>query len=576
MRRLDAVTTVTVAEHVTISRLALALAVRSTRRTLAWPWRFVADFSARGPRSLAIAPQDIRTSDPTVADDIYAGHFHFAGKVVDSHGISPFAIASGSPEWEASLVGFAWLRHLRAAESELARANARALIDEWISLQGNKSNTIAWQPMVAARRLMAWISHSPLVLEGADAAFYRRMMKSIGKHVLFLKRAIADGLQGEARLFAVLALTQAGLCAVGLESSRRKFEKLLVTTLQQQILPDGGHVSRNPQILIDVLLDLLPLRQAFAARGLQIPQELISCVDRILPMLRMLRHGDSSLALFNGMAVTAPDTLATVLAYDDARAQPILNAHYSGYQRLEAGRTIVICDAGAPPPPVFSAKAHAGTLAFEMSFENQRVFINCGAPAQARGALREAARLTAAHSTLVLGETSSSRFAGDGLAGQVAEGLIVAGPSPVETRRQDADGSAIIEATHDGYVAAFGALHRRSLSLSADGQRLQGIDTLLKPAKGKGSGKAMANADYAIRFHLHPLVRAGTIENGQGLLLALPTGEAWIFHASGLPLSLEESIFLAAADGPRTTMQIVIRGNAATQPEVQWVLDRSA
>jgi uncharacterized heparinase superfamily protein len=576
MRRPGEVTTVTVAEHVTISRLALAHAVRSTRRTLAWPWRFVADFSARGPRSLAIAPQDIRTSDPTVADDIYAGHFHFAGKVVDSHGMSPFAIASGSPEWEASLVGFAWLRHLRAAESELARANARALIDEWISLQGNKTNIIAWQPMVAARRLMAWISHSPLVLEGADAAFYRRMMKSIGKHVLFLKRAIADGLRGEARLFAVLALTQAGLCAVGLESSRRRFEKLLVTTLQQQILPDGGHVSRNPQILIDVLLDLLPLRQAFAARGLPIPQELISCVDRILPMLRMLRHGDSSLALFNGMAVTAPDTLATVLAYDDARAQPILNAHYSGYQRLEAGRTVVICDAGAPPPPEFSAKAHAGTLAFEMSFESQRIFINCGAPSQSRGALREAARLTAAHSTLVLADTSSSRFAGDGLAGQVAEGLIVAGPAPVETRRQEAnsatDGAIVIEATHDGYVPAFGALHRRSLSLSADGRRLEGVDTLLKPPKGK----AMANVDYAIRFHLHPLVRAGTVENGQGLLLALPTGEAWIFHAAGLPLSLEESIFLAAADGLRTTLQIVIRGNTATQPEVLWVLDRTA
>ena len=564
-------TTVSVAEHVTISRLAAALALRSIRRTLAWPWRRVADFGARAPRSLVIAPQDIRTSDPTVADDIYAGHFHFAGKIVDSHGVSPFAIGNASPEWEAALVGFAWLRHLRAAESELARANARALVDEWISLQGARTNIVAWQPAVAARRLMAWISHSPLVLEGADAAFYRRMMKSIGSHVLFLKRAIADGLQGEARLFAVLALTQAGLCSAGLEGSRRRFEKLLVVTLRRQILPDGGHVSRNPQILVDLLLDLLPLRQAFAARNLPIPQELISCVDRILPMLRMLRHGDSSLALFNGMAVTAPDTLATVLAYDDARAQPILNAHYSGYQRLEAGRTVVICDAGAPPPPEFSTRAHAGTLSFEMSFESQRIFVNCGAPAQTRGTLREAARVTAAHSTLVVAETSSSRFAADGFSGHVADGLIVIGPSPVETRRQETDGAIAIEATHDGYVPAFGALHRRSLNLSADGRRLEGVDTLMKPTRGK----RLAPADYAIRFHLHPLVRTGSIENGQGVLLALPTGEAWIFHASGLPLTLEESVFFAAADGPRASMQIVIRGNAATQPEARWVLDRT-
>jgi len=49
----------------------------------------------------------------------------------------------------------------------------------------------------------------------------------------------------------------------------------------------------------------MPLRQAFTARGLSIPQELISCVDRVLPMLRMMRHGDATLALFNGMGVTA-------------------------------------------------------------------------------------------------------------------------------------------------------------------------------------------------------------------------------------------------------------------------------
>ena len=41
----------------------------------------------------------------------------------------------------------------------------------------------------------------------------------------------------------------------------------LVDELERQILPDGGHISRNPGALIELLLDLLPLRQAFAARN---------------------------------------------------------------------------------------------------------------------------------------------------------------------------------------------------------------------------------------------------------------------------------------------------------------------
>ena len=93
-------------------------------------------FIPRKADRLLIAPQDLRTADGTRASEIYAGRFAFAGKVVISDGRSPFEIAPPSEEWAASLLGFGWLRHLRAAESGITRANARALVDEWISVQG--------------------------------------------------------------------------------------------------------------------------------------------------------------------------------------------------------------------------------------------------------------------------------------------------------------------------------------------------------------------------------------------------------------------------------------------------------
>src|SRR5262249_56126463 len=94
-------------------------------------WRFASTKTDR----LLIAPQDLRTADATRASEIYAGRFAFAGKVVICDRRSPFEMMPPSDEWAATLLGFVWLRHLRAADSTITRSNARSLIDEWINVQ---------------------------------------------------------------------------------------------------------------------------------------------------------------------------------------------------------------------------------------------------------------------------------------------------------------------------------------------------------------------------------------------------------------------------------------------------------
>src|SRR5262252_2232729 len=118
------------------SRMTLLASRRLISRALGWPIRFLRlpTLPGRGDR-LVIAPQDVRTADPTRAAEIYAGRFAFAGKVVICDGRSPFEMLSPSDDWAAALHGFGWLRHLRAAESAITRANGRALVAEWILLQ---------------------------------------------------------------------------------------------------------------------------------------------------------------------------------------------------------------------------------------------------------------------------------------------------------------------------------------------------------------------------------------------------------------------------------------------------------
>ena len=99
------------------------------------------------------------------------------------------------------------------------------------------------------------------------------------------------------------------------------------------------------------------------------------------------------------MSATPSDLLATMLAYDDTRGVPMSHMPHTGFQRLDAGATIVIVDAGAPPPPNVSQEAHAGCLSFELSSGQNRIVTNCGmpAPAATTGAPSRAARRRIPH-----------------------------------------------------------------------------------------------------------------------------------------------------------------------------------
>ena len=563
----------TVAERVQTAMMAAGQGFEWMRRRAGWPLSLVDLVDVGAPDRLVIAPQDIRTADPTMAADIYAGYFAFAGKMVNTHGASPFEVPPPSPAWAANLAGFGWLRHLRAADTALARANGRVLVEDWIANCGRPSNTCDWEPRVIARRLLSWLSQSPLILEGADRQFYGRFMKNISRQASILQRRLNEGPAGETRLLVLIALSEFSLCADGLSGLQTRMSRLLGEELERQILADGGHIARNPQIIIDLLLDMLPLRQAYAARGVGAPPQLLNAIDRMMPMLRLFRLGDGSIALFNGMGATAPHDLATILAYDDARSAPLSNAPASGYQRLETGPAVLILDAGVAPPAEYSTRAHAGCLSFEFSFEAQRLIVNCGSPIESRLDLRDMARSTAAHSTLTMADTSSCQYAKGAGLNRLLEGRIISGPSKVTINRQSAEDCIAIEASHDGYERQFGVVHTRSLFLSTDGERLEGEDTIAD------SGRKVTSAllaRYAIRFHLHPSVRARLREDRQAVELSTPSGQVWTFESEGYEIDLEESIYFAGSHGLGKTEQLVIHASRRDEGPIGWSLGKTS
>jgi uncharacterized heparinase superfamily protein len=410
---------------------------------------------------------------------------------------------------------------------------------------------------VVATRVITWITWFDVFFLGAEADPLReRVLASISRQSRHLARVAAWEEIGAARFHSLAGLVIAGIALGWGERWLTRPLARLDRELDRQILPDGGHIERCPALQLSVLRDLVDIRTALRAGHIAVSEPLQKTIDRMAPMLRMLRHGDGRLAQFNDTAEAYGALADLVLTRAEVRARALVSAPHSGFQRLQGGKTVVITDTGAPPPHGIDRHAHAGTLSFEMSWGRERLIVNCGTWHGVNSEWRRAARNSAAHSTLVVADTNSAEILEDGTLGRR--------PTVTMAERIEENGSQWIAATHDGYAATFGLVHTRQLFLSGDGEDLRGEDGLSGPA---GTG-------FAIRFHLHPAVQVSLIQEGGAALLKLPSGVGFRLRAQGAQMNLGESVYLGAG-AIKKTQQIVLSGHVGSQgATVRWAIRR--
>jgi uncharacterized heparinase superfamily protein len=541
----------------------------------------MASLSYPGTRAeqLLLAPQELRTADPSFATELYNGHFGLAGKLAEIDTESPFEIDPPSEGWARELYGFGWLRHLRAAGSELSREQAKVLVNDFIALKRSLPG-LAWQPEIVGRRVISWLSNSVLVLDTGEPQAYETFLRALSSQLRYLSASYRDAPDGVPRLVSLMALVYAGLCIAEQQAVVDRYTRPLCKELERQILPDGGHISRNPEALVELLLDLLPLKQCFVARDRPPPKELTDAIERIMPMLRFFRTCDGTLTRFNGAGPTPTDALATVLAYDDVKGAPVRYAANSAYARLECGSTLFICDIGPTPAASLSMTAHAGFLSFEMSSGNAPMIVNCGTPSVDHDEWRPFSRSTPAHSTLTFEDVSSGELGTPGTNGALPTvDAPLLGPANAQATLSDQvenTDNIRIKGSHDGYLERFGVTHARQILISPNGRLISAEDKLSAPQGLKSPDENLIAGDYAIRFHLHPSVRVELGPDSQSVELTLKNGKAWRITSNAPETTIEQSFFLADARGPQPTSQVVLGGfiGEASEVRIVWNIER--
>ena len=550
----------------------LSLADRVTERFRRLAWRTpLHNLRLRGrhPLKLIAVPEDPFAGDARRGNALLEGAITFRGETLPIADLD-FATPTWSKAFGDHLHSFVWLRDLSTVATRAQGAPiAEAIMAKWLKAHAETVSEPAWRADLWGRRVLHWTANAPLILSSTDLIYRSLVLSTLARGARHLERSADRAPAGIARLAAWCGLLAAGQLIPNGERRVAIGEEGLAKAIATAVLDDGGMASRSPQHLYDAVILLVLLREVYAARRLAPPASVADALGRMVPALQGVCHASHALSSWQGGGPIGAARIDAVIAASGVRARPLRQARDWGYQRLTQGKAVVIVDAAPPPVARLSDGGCASTLAFEMSDGDERLVVNCGgaraAIVQIPTDLIEGLRTTAAHSTLVVGDSNSTAIHPDGTLGR--------GVVEVELSRQESESASRLEASHDGYARRFGFVHRRQLVLTGDGRELRGEDMLLPV----GRRRRIDSIPFAVRFHLGPGVEAAPTADGMAALLRLASGSLWQFRCRGGALSIEESLWIDSEGRPASTLQLVIAGEAAAGGEtVGWALKRAS
>ncbi|MBU6165681.1 MAG: heparinase II/III family protein [Alphaproteobacteria bacterium] len=525
----------------------------------------------RFPLKLLGVPVDPVPGDAGLAERIMAGRLVHAGHTVMIRDLD-FRSVAAPLVWQHWAQGWGWLRHLAILpDRKAAIAAAEHLGGLWLAAYG-EYDPLAWRADLVGQRLLMVLGHAPVILGSGNHVFRSAVLAALATWARHLDRAaprLPDGL-GQAQAWC--GQFAAGTLIPGGEVRAARALAGLEALLPRLVLPDGGIASRAPGDALALAELLLFTASASETIGNRAPLVFADTLARLVPALRGLSLGDGRIGSWHGSAVIAADALDRLARKAATGTELRRSGRWSGYHRLSAGRSIVIIDAGPPPPARLSGQGHAGTLAFEMSDGPERLISNCGGavglPVQLAPALATGLATTAAHSTLVVADTNSTRIR--------ADGTLAAGVGEVTLAYRSTGAGQLIDAAHDGYARRFGLLVRRRLFLAADGNELAGEEVIA--AAPVRLLHRRSERPFDVRFHLAAGVSATPTADGMGALLKTPAGRIWAFKASGegCRLTIEPSLWVDEAGTVHRTQQLVVSGQTAkAAAELAWSLRRA-
>lgn len=285
---------------------------------------------------------------------------------------------------------FEWIRDLKTSQDVTIRAHIRDIILFWIHTNQRfftpSWSDFSWRADIVGLRLWNTLALFDFYGTSGSEVFKQILIKSITQQFKQLLRIWDDSSDPLVRFKAIKGII--GFLCASKKSSAQRLEywrDVLTQIVEQQILPDGGHSSRNPTILLLFLRDLIDIRAVFSKHNIE-SHVLSRFINQIAPVVRLFRHGDGRLARFIGNvpedeAQFLPDRINITfidmcLSLADSGRRPPTCADDMGYIRCVNQSGVFLFSA---KPEIGLKQDHFCTnlFNFEWSYDRQMVIEKC-------------------------------------------------------------------------------------------------------------------------------------------------------------------------------------------------------
>ena len=293
-------------------------------------------------------------------------------------------------------------------------------------------------PYPIALRSINWVKFFCRFPEAAT----KTRLDSLYSQLCLLEKKLEYHLLGNHLLEDAYALYFVGSWLKVNDSWFEKAKRLLLSQLEEQILPDGAHYEQSPMyhcILLDRLLDCINMSQSTNDTGF------INCLklyaERMLGHLESIVWSDGDILMANDAAHgIAP---MPVEIFDYARRLGIkwnaIPLKECGYRKLQDEHLEAVVDVGNITATYQPGHTHADTFNYELRIDGKPFVIDTGISTYNKTKRRQLERSTVAHNCVSVDGKNSSEVWG---------GFRVAKRAMVHDERFTVNR---LEASHDGF-----------------------------------------------------------------------------------------------------------------------------
>ena len=323
---------------------------------------------------------------------------------------------------------------------------------------------------------------------------------------------------------------------------------------------DDISIHRSYNILehAKFLNNLIEIKNIILFINLEIPSFLENTILSMTALLKVYKHDDSSLPLFNGCNNNHIEIISNISKKEKFLKTVTLKKFKTGIATYKDKQKTLFFDVIKPTINKYHNELSAGTLSLEISAGKEKIITNCGG-AESAGKNPAYLKYSAAHSTIIINNTNITEIREN----QSNKKF----PKEVFFDSIDNEETLILSGTHNGYLNKYKKVCKRELLVHKKMNLIKGEDIIIS------SKSNFEKTIYHIRFHLMPGISTTVTENKKNVIMKTAKNNMWVFKSND-EILIEKSIYVNN-DIALESSQIVITGvTNSLKSRIQWSLEQ--